>query len=63
MEERKGREEERVHRWTGRLAVESEGERERHTKIRQPRETNFAHTIPSSAGGCCGNIKHVSTCD
>lgn len=26
-------------------------------------DTNIAHTIPSSAGGCCGNIKHVSTCD
>ena len=66
--EGKGREEDRQ---TDRLTEQ----RDRQLKVREKRQrhqnkivelkklTNIAHTIPSSAGGCCGNIKHVSTCD
>ena len=48
-------------RQTDRLTLESEGEIDSY--FNKLNETNITHTIPSSAGGCCGNIKQVNTCD
>lgn len=42
----------RIKTWTDRWRNGREGEREQNKLL-----------IPSSAGGCCGNIKHVNTCD
>lgn len=56
-------------RWTDgqtdRLTLESEGEIDRYQIkiLNKLKETIITHTIPSSAGGCCGNIKQVNTCD
>ena len=50
-----------ANRQTDRLTLESEGEIDSY--FNKLNETNITHTIPSSAGGCCGNIKQVNTCD
>ena len=56
-----GRANRQTDRQTDRLTLESEGEIDSY--FNKLNETNITHTIPSSAGGCCGNIKHVNTCD